>query len=319
MPLIASVLITPPPPPLPPQTPRVRLIPKRLTWTSPAGDVLDLCDDGQGYRSLPGRAGFGMVPREIQYDALPGGGATLRNIHDQVRVLAVPLRVAGLTQDEYLTHLARLQRAFRHSVGGEDVPGTLTVEMPDGSRRSISAFYNGGLDPTEDIDDLLQLGQPFPRLEFLALDPYWLGSRTVGAAWKVDESVPFFGTMPVQLAADQVLGAVTVNVPGDASAYPVWTITGPGVPQISNTTTGRSWEFKVGSPIDAGRTVTVDTRPDQLTVTDDLGEDLYSSLEPFPDMWSLEPGVNELTVEITSATTDSRISFTAATRHQTGW
>lgn len=295
------------------------LTPKRVTWTSPTGDVLALCDDGQGYRSLKGRSGFGMVPREVLYDSLPAGGGILRSIHDQVRVLAIPLRVSGLTQDQYLDRYRRLVRSVRHRIGGEDLPGTITVELPNGTRRSISAYYNGGLDAEEDIDDLLQLGQSFPRLEFLALDPYWTGG-TVDGQWAASVAgQPWFGTMPRKLSASQVLGTVTVDVPGDADAYPIWKITGPGVPVIGNNTTSRSFQFKSGSPIPAGRTVTVDTRDDQLSVVDDLGNDLYSSLLEFPDLWTLEPGINELQVEIGGATAASKVAFTAGVRWQTGW
>jgi hypothetical protein len=296
-----------------------RLAPKRITWTAPDGDELVLSDDSQGYRSMPGRSGFGMVPREVLYDSLPGGGGILRNVHDQVRVLQIPLRVAGATQDEYLSRLRRLQRSVRHRRGGEDVPGTITVALPDGSRRKIAAFYNGGLDDhTENMDDLLFTAQTFPRVEFLALDPYWSGAA-VGDEWAGATGSTWFGTMPRRLSASQVLGDVTVTLPGDADAYPIWTITGPGAPTLTNTTTGRSLAFKPGSPIGAGRTVTIDTREDHLTVTDDLGADLYGSLEEFPDMWTLEPGVNDLTVEMASATADTRVAFTATVRWQTGW
>ncbi|MFD0853931.1 phage tail protein, partial [Actinomadura adrarensis] len=200
-----------------------------------------------------------------------------------------------------------------------DVPGTLTVEAPDGSRRSIAAFYNGGLDGEEDpMDDLMLCSQVFPRLEFLALDPYWTGG-TVSDQWKADAGTPWFGPLPLRLSPSQVLGNVTVDLPGDADAYPVWTITGPGVPIIQNVTTGRGFEFRGDAPIDAGRTVTIDTRPDRLTVLDDLGNDLYASLEPFPDMWSLEPGANELQVELTGSTPDSQAAFSADVRWQAGW
>jgi hypothetical protein len=231
----------------------------------------------------------------------------------------MPLFVQGSTQAEYLARLARLQQAMRHRRGGVDVPGTLTVELPDGSRRWIEAFYHGGLDGEEGpLDDLILMAQAFPRFELLALDPYWTGG-SVGDSWKTAVAAPWFGTMPRKLAASQVLGSVTVDLPGDADAYPVWTITGPGVPTISNVTTGRSFAFKGGSPIEAGQIVTIDTRPDALTVVDDADADLYSSLEEFPDLWSLEPGPNVLTVEMADADSDSEVAFTADLRWQAGW
>lgn len=310
MPILARPPTSPPPP--------ARPTGKHIIWTSAAGDVIDLTDRTGGYFCQPGRTGFGMPDREVVYDSLPAGGGILRDIVDQVRVLALPLRIEGSTADQYLARFARMQAACRHPrLLGEVVPGTLTVGLPDGSSRSISALYNGGLDVTEDdMDDLLMAGASFPRLEFLALSPYWVGG-SVSATWAIDASVTFFGAMPLTLSASQVLGEVTLDVPGDAPSPPIWTITGPGTPTLTNNTTGRSFAF--ADAISSGRTVTVDTRDDQLTVIDDLDADLYSTLEPFPDLWPLEPGVNSLQVDMADATSASVISVTAPIRHQTGW
>lgn len=314
MPLIAG---SAPPPPSRPAKAR-----KRFVWTAADGTELSLSDATAGYVSVPGRAGFGLPPREVVYDQLPGGGATIRGIRDQVRIISLPLRVQGADADEYLSRLRALQRAMRHpeDTDGIPVPGTLTVRLPDGSSRSISAYYHGGLDGEENPkDDLLISQQTFPRLEFIGLDPYWTGGTVTSPTWGTAAGVPWFGTLPLRLSPSQVLGSVTVDVPGDAESYPVWTITGPGVPTITNVTTGRSWAFKAGSPIADGRTVTVDTRPGLLTVTDDLGNNLYSSLESFPDFWPLRSGVNELTVEVADATSASSVKFVADVRWQTGW
>ena len=314
MPLLAGQTV-PSPPALP--TGPARPTPKRFTWTSAGGDVLDL-SDGEGYTCMPGREGFGVVEREVAYDALPDGGGALRSIRDKVRVIALPLRVQGATQEEYTARLRRLQAAMRHPRrSGIEVPGLLTVALPDGSRRSISAYYNGGLSTTEDIlDDFLLRMSTFPNFELLALDPYWAGGQMSGG-WESSGGGAFFGTMPRQLAASQVLGDVVVDLPGDADSYPIWTITGPGTPTITNVTTGRSFEFSTA--VSSGRTVTVDTRPDRLTVVDDLGADLYGSVASFPDFWPLEPGPNELTVELAGSTSASSVSFTADVRWQAGW
>lgn len=312
------VVGTPAPAPPPSRPPRPGRLPaKRFIWTSAAGDVLDLTS-GQGYTCLPGREGFGLPPRQVIQNELPDGGASLQGIRDQVRVMTIPLRVRGATQDEYLQRLRRLQAAMLHPLrNGIEVPGTLTVALPDGSRRSIAAYYNGGLSGEEDpLDDLkLRMGT-FPNFELLALDPYWTGGQ-VGDGWRATAGNAFFGAMPLQLAASQVLGAVTVDLPGDAESWPIWTIVGPGTPTIANTTSGRSFEFAVA--VEDGRTVTVDTRPDRLTVTDDLGTDLYDTLATWPDLWPLEPGRNELTVELAGAGSGSRISFTADVRWQAAW
>jgi hypothetical protein len=261
-----------------------------------------------------------MVPREVIYDTVPTGGGIPRTIQDQVRIISLPLSVQGPDPDTYLQRRARLQASVRHpeDLDGVPTPGTLTVALPDGSRRSIAAYYNGGLDGEEDIvDDLLLCYQTFPRLEFIALDPYWTGGTLTSPTWRTAAPVAWFGGLPLQLSANQVLGSVSVDVPGDADSFPVWTIVGPGAPEVINNTTGRSWAF--GTAIASGRTVTVDTREGRLTVVDDLGNNLYGSLEAFPDLWPLRSGRNDLTVTMTGSSTASRISFAADIRWQTGW
>ena len=320
MPLIA---LAPPAPPTP--APKREGQRKHILWVSPSGDEIDLSDTAAGYVSVPGRSGLGMVPREVVYDQQPDGGATLRTIRDLPRVVHLPLRVHGKTADEYVSRLRRLQVAFRHPIDpvtGVPRPGRLVVVMPDGSSRSLRAYYHGGLDAEEDpLDDLILRSQTFPELEFIALDPYWSGGMVTSPTWRVAAGTVawFGGPFPRVLAASHVLGGVSIQVPGDAPCYPVWTIRGPGVPVIRNETTGREWRFKATAEIPAGRTVTVDTRPGVLTVEDDQGNNWFSNLEQWPDLWALEPGVNEITVEMSGATRASFIRFEAEIRWQSGW
>lgn len=319
MPIYIGAAAPPPPPPIRPG--RARRTGKRVLWTSPTGDTLDLTG-GEGYTSLPGREGFAGLPdRNLVYTELPAGGAELGDIVDQVRVLANPLSVRGATAEEYLARFRRLQAAMRHPLrDGARVPGLLTVRMPDGSQRSIAAYYHGGLKVQEEpLDDLLVLYQQFPNLEFLALDPYWEGG-TAQDSWGSNTGSPWLGgSFPLLLSPSAVLGTVTTVLPGDADSWPVWTITGPGAPIVTNLTSGRSWQWRSDSPIPSGRTVTVDTRPTILSVVDDLGTDLYEDLDDYPDLWPLEPGENQLQVEITDATSASSAKYEAAIRWQGAW
>lgn len=316
MPLIA--LAATPPVPVPRGLPR-----KHILWESPTGDVIDLTDANSGYSSPPGRSGFGVVPREVVIDQHVDG-ASLRTIQVQPRIISYPIRVQGRTYEEYLERLRRLQAAFRHPVDpltGRPRPGKLRVLLPDGSAREISAYYRGGLDAEEDpLDDLILKSQVFPEVEFVAPDPYWTGGVVVSPTWRTAGGRAWFGgPLPRVLAASQVLGEVSVLIPGDAESYPVWTITGPGAPVIRNDSTGREWRFKASEPLDTGQVVTVDTRPDVLSVEDQTGTSLYGALEDWPDLWPLEPGVNHLTVEMVGADAHSSVKFEAAVRWQAGW
>lgn len=318
MPLVVAAASTPPPV-IEPTTPTRQ--PKRVIWTDPAGRDFDLSTDG--YSQLTGRFGFGVVEREVIVDRMPSGAGMLHAIRDTPRVLSMPLLISGTTTEEYLRRRRDLQEAFRHRRGGVDVPGRITVALPNGQRRSIAAYYHGGLDGEESFrDDLILRRQPFPELEFIALDPYW-ESEAIEIEWKQAEAGAFFPILPVNLAPSQVLGDTTADNIGDAPAYPVWEIDGPGTPTVRNVTTGQEWAFTVSIP--TGRTVTVDTRPPEiapetgLTAVDDLGEDYWPNFADFPQLWALEPGTNDLSLEVTAATVDTAVRMTATIRHQAGW
>lgn len=314
MPILVGTTSSPPAPPV-----RPRRSAKRILWTSAAGDVLDLTG-GQGYVSLPGREGFGLPTREASYRELAEGGADLADIVDQVRLLNNGVSVKGATAAEYQERLARLQAAMLHPRrNGTRVPGTITVQLPDGTIRTISAYYNTGLSGAEErLDDHLTYYQEFPNLEFLAVDPYWSGGQ-MGEGWGATPGQPWFGAMPRALASSAVLGSVTTVLRGDAETWPIWTIVGPGAPSAQNLTAGRGWAWRTDSPIPSGRVVTIDTRPTVLTVIDDLGNDLWEDMDDYPDLWPLEPGANDLMVTIDGATGASRASYTADIRWQAGW
>lgn len=308
------------PPEEPPPTRPAPRPPKRIVWTDPGGEDWHLSTEA--YSSLAGRAGFGLVEREVIQDRMPSGAAMLHAIRDTPRVLSVPLLIRGSTPDEYLQRYRGLQGAFRHRRGGEDVPGRVTVALPDGSRRSIAAYYNGGLGAEEQIDDLIAGYAFFPNLEFVALDPYWEGAD-IQIEWAQAETGAFFPILPVNLASSQVLGDTTADNPGDADAYPVWEVNGPGTPTVANVTTGRQWAFTQSIP--TGTTVTVDTRPPEiapetgLTATAGDGTDWFEHFADYPELWALEPGTNELSLEVVGADANTAVRMTATIRHQAGW
>jgi hypothetical protein len=102
-----------------------------------------------------------------------------------------------------------------------------------------------------------------------------------------------------------------VSNTGDADAYPIWTVTGPGQPTVTNTTTGRSWSFSTSVP--TGATWTVVAAPDgQASVTDQSGNSQWQYLAAgVPrDLWPLVPGLNELDIVLAGSGTGSMITMT---------
>lgn len=320
-----AVRPTTPPPPPPVRPPHGE--PKRILWTSAAGDTIDLSTRAGGYAVMAGRDGFGRIDAELVADRMTSGAALLRAHRLQPRVMTTPLLVEGATEADYLAHWRRLQASLRHPVDratGLPVPGRITVELPDGSARSISAFYQTGGSATEDnLDDVLAHYTMLPNLQWYAAHPIWQGAD-FGRSWQVaPDPRPFYPIYPMRFTSSQVLSSATITNPGDADAYGVWTIVGPGTPSIGRTDTGEVFAFSEAIP--AGRTVTVDCRPVELapttglTVVDDTGEDWWDRLVDFPDFWTLPPGKTHLDLSMTGANADSRITLAAAAGWQGAW
>jgi hypothetical protein len=117
---------------------------------------------------------------------------------------------------------------------------------------------------------------------------------------------------PVELAPGALIGNVRVTNAGDADAHPVWAITGPGTPTLTNTTTGKS--FGLAVPLAAGETVTIDTRPTMQSAVDSAGRNRWPDLvKTSPrQLWPLIPGENVVDLQLAGADPGSRIvlSFT---------
>lgn len=316
-----------PPPPVGPVTPAPSGQPKRILWTGANGDTIDLSTRSGGFFTLTGRDGFGQIDAEIVADRMSSGSALPRAHRWQPRVMTNPLQVEGRTEAEYLSRWRRLQASLRHPVDPATylpTPGRITVELPDGSSRSIPALYQSGASPTEDtLDDVLAHWVQLPNLQFYAAHPIWQGAD-IGRTWQVvADARPFYPIYPLRVKASQVLSTATITNPGDADAYGVWTLVGPGVPSISRSDTGEVFAFTEAIP--SGRTVTVDCRPVELapatglTAIDDTGVDWWDRLADFPDFWKIPPGVTHLDLSMTGATVDSRITLSAAAGWQGGW
>jgi hypothetical protein len=291
-------------------------------WIGPDGTVFRLDDDP--YTSLTGRTGFGPIRPEHVVERTMSGTALMRDVRLTPRVMTVPLLIQADTPSGYLSAYRALQASTIHKVRGSLVAGRMRVVLPDGSFREIPAYYQGGLDPVEDVlDDMLWSRQEHQDLEFYAPDPAFLGPG-IPHAWQiVVAGRAFYPVYPLRLNPSQLGGTATVLNPGDLPAYPVWTITGPGTVTIANLDSGEQFGFS--TELDPGQVVTVDTRPPDvapdtgLTAVDDQGEDFWPHFDRLPDLFELPPGETRLALDLTSATEASRVDLVFTPRYQAGW
>lgn len=284
--------------------------PLGLTYTDPDGTVWRWSDMGAQV-FVTGVAGLGSPPVSLTALALPSGGGIPQEYQGTFRTVVVGLVIADDDQNEFLAVMDRLNRALWTQRAGNPAPGTLTVERPDGTSRQILVLTTAGPDRPDETRDTAGLTWCSFPVTFRALDPLWSDAETTGfefAAAPAGAGVP--PMPPVLLSPGSVLGATTVHNTGDADAYPVWTIHGPGTPTITNSTTGRS--FGLGVALGSAEVVTVTTGTDgSASAVDGTNADRWGDLvKSTPrDLWALVPGTNDLNLVLTGSGTGSKISM----------
>jgi Phage tail protein len=264
---------------------------------------------GPGIRD--GGVGIASPPADLTALELPGGGGGLPQACAPLqRPIIVGLYAWAGDQAEFLTLVDRLARAFWTRRGERPAPGTLTVRRPDGTRRQIRVLVTDGADQADDDRGKSGLTWTTYTITFTALDPFWEDAQPqrleFGGPPPEGTGVP--PMPPVTLAPGALIGAVTVTNSGDADAYPVWTVTGPGAaPTLANTTTGKS--FGMAVPLAAGETVTIDTRPTMQSAVDSAGRNRWPDLvKAGPrQLWPLVPGENVVDLRMAGVAPGSRI------------
>ena len=127
------------------------------------------------------------------------------------------------------------------------------------------------------------------------------------------QGVPFF---PIMLSASTIQGARTLNIQGDADAYPIWTVHGPGEDfEIINRTTGERFflEGEITSP------VTIDTRTEQLSADGMSNMELWARVPRELSTFPLKPGMNDISFVIVNATEESKVELRYAEQWRAGY
>jgi hypothetical protein len=310
MPLIAVPAEYVPPPPAEVIAPK----PLTLTYQDPDGTWWGFDDPGGGVFATA-VAGIGSPPVALTSLPLPAGGALPQMLTPQTRSIVVGLYLYDdWDQDAFLGLRDRLTRALWTVRAGLPAPGTLMVSRPDGTSRQISVLCTDG--PGMVSDDATKSGLTWTSMvvTFQASDPFWSDAASTVLMFGSSSAAGVPPMPPTALSTGSVLGVVTVDNDGDADAYPVWTITGPGTPLLTNTTTGLS--FGLGVPLGPTEVLTVDTRPTMQSAVDGLGANRWSALTAANPraLWSLVPGGNDLNLQMTGSTSNTSIALSYVRR-----
>lgn len=284
--------------------------PLRLTYTDPDGVEWDF-SDLSGQVQVTGVAGHGSPPVALSAMAMPSGAMLPQSYTGTGRTILVGLVAGDDNQSEFLKLTDRLAQAFWTERLGAPAPGTLRIQRPDGTGRQIKVLVTDGPDLSDDDRDKSGLTWTSFVVTFRSLDPCWSDATPVTLVFQgADEAAGVPPMPPVVLSPYSVLGDLVVNNTGNASAFPVWRISGPGTPTLTNITTGRSFGLAVA--LAEGETVTIDTAPDGgAYAIDQDDEDRWPDLvKSSPrDLWELVKGPNRLDLTLAGSSSASRIEL----------
>ncbi|MGW3323878.1 phage tail family protein [Streptomyces virginiae] len=260
----------------------------------------EVAEVGTGVQARTGASGLGLPPVAARWLEGAGDGAKYRGRRVLARDIDIPLDIVGRDRN----HFKRLTSRLAQMLAG---PCTLRMLEDDDTDWHTEVVRTGGGDYLYGVDttgnkDLQTV------ITFRAGDPYWTSSRasqaTVGAVIGGSSFVSSFLSMPV--ASSQAIGSMTLENTGDALAYPVWTIVGPGDHFLAVSPTGE--RLKWDGELLAGQQLTIDTR--NGTVLDQSGANRYSELDTAPRFWSIEPGVSTAEASLLNVTAASKIVCT---------
>lgn len=232
-------------------------------------------------------------------------GSLVNRVRHQERKISLPITIQSTDPSALQTEL----RSLTYKMDPTRGIGTLKVTNTDATVREIPCYVESGLNLPEQLGSTQ--GRYWQRLNlvFYCPQPYWLdASPTQETIAYGATSATFFPMFPLKMSSSTVFGTTSVDNTGDVSAWPTWTINGPGSAiYLKNLTTSET--LNITYTLAAGESITIDTSPDVTTVTKQDGTNIFPYLSTTSSLWPLEPGTNELQLEMSSATSSSSIVF----------
>jgi len=260
--------------------------------------------DDSGVRLLQGMQGrfappFGLGERE----SVAREGALLQRVRAQPRDVSLPLLVSG---DDLRGGWRELMRVANPLSGDVRV----RFSYGDGSSRTLT----GRVSDVSAAEDAASAGPSWLRTDVTLRchDPFWL-SDVEELVFDLSPS-PWFPMPPYEITSGLVAGTVSIDNDGDAPAWPLWRIRGPGGP--FSATLG-DHVLLVDRVLDIGETVEVDTRPGRKTVVDGDGVNRYPDLDDHAELWPLPPGRSDVLVSMPDGTDATRLTLSFQRRHLT--
>jgi hypothetical protein len=278
-----------------------------MTLTGTNGDTISFDDDN--YVPQIGLRGFGIPSPILRIDPSASNGGTFRFSKRDVREINLPLMILGSSRQETETKLRRLSYILRDKA-------VLTVTYEDGEKWTLDVYLAGGGETqfgSTGSDYFCQWD-----LALQAPQPFWQSTAPFSVSIVSSSTARglLAGSSPKSLAflrvkSSQAFGTVTVTNTGDVNAPAVWTIKGPST---LTTIQLNGVGFTFNDTISSATTITIDCEAG--TVKDQTGANRYSGLGTAPKLFSIPPGDQTLTVSVTGATSDTKVTGTFSSRRE---
>lgn len=275
-------------------------------WIDPTGGMTQLDVDWD----VSGRF---APPNHFEEDEIPEQpGSRVRAVRHKPRDMPLALWI-GAASETALRMAIRDLVAVMDPIRGD---GRIRVTAPGGDQRELTCRYRTGLELNEKLGDTSGPGVQLAVPVFHAADPYWYSVSDEVAEYSLGSATAtWFPFPPLRLSASELFSDATITNTGDVEAWPVWTITGPGSAiNLRNLTTGMLLTL---STTLTSTSVTIDTRPGAKSVVRSDGTNLFGSLSDTSALWSLARGANAIQMEITGATSDTRVRLSWKPRYLT--
>jgi hypothetical protein len=291
--------------------------PLQIDYIDPDGNDWDLSDlsMAKGY-ACSAINGIEGLATSMQMVPLLDGTATADLYIPQPGVINLAILVgrpsSGLENDYYAV-LDGVARAFYNRRNELPAPGYIQIQRPDGTTRQIAVFTTSGLNTPE-------VGISNHTIYTFSLqtpDPYWQDLVSQQLSFSTPPgSGGILPLLPVQLAGSAISSSISVTNGGNAQAWPVWTITGPGTPTMVNYRSGRQWSLN--APIPAGNIVQVVTKPgQQMAVNTTTGVNIWDQLvlgTTLSNLWSLMAGLNQIGITMAGSSPATSVGLSWVNR-----
>lgn len=279
-------------------------------YITPDGESFDLSALVRHGRWVLSQQGWGSPSsRHLSIRGPSQHGEQFKRYYLEARTIQLLVRHDFCSREEYWGGRQALVTAIRPNRQNADA-GTLRRRLGDGTVRDLSVHLEQGPGFTPTRGGMWDQWGFTEMLRFIASDPVLTDPtlRTVTFTPETLTNLVFPITFPITFGSTLLDDTQNITYQGSWHSYPVFVLTGPlQNPIITNQVGGEVVELNYNIP--SGRVVTIDLAYGVKSVTDDLGTNLFGTLDPESDLeqWHLDPdpqasgGVNPVRVQATGA------------------